>query len=219
MRRRTSRCVKSCRKRSLSRCLTHGGLLVKPPCLTCGSKANLSPLKRKAILSPMDGRIVLNRAEQGRVTVLYHLDSGALVNCEAAALLGISVRQVQGLHNATKGSPPWLTATVTDQPTTRSIPPSRPEWSSWPEMSYKGFNHQHLTEMLAENDGIHLSRPTVRRILLQAGISSPRRRRAPKHPAPARPLSQGRHAAAAGCQPPRLARGSRTLPEPGWLHR
>ena len=46
---------------------------------------------------------------------------------------------------------------------------------------YKGFNHQHLSEMLAENDGIELSSPTLRRILLEAGISSPRRRRAPKH--------------------------------------
>jgi hypothetical protein len=46
---------------------------------------------------------------------------------------------------------------------------------------YQGFNQQHLTEMLAEQDSIVLSRPTVRRILLQAGISSPRRRRAPKH--------------------------------------
>lgn len=46
---------------------------------------------------------------------------------------------------------------------------------------YTGFNHQHLTEMLAENHGIELSRPTVRRILLAAGIASPRRRRPPKH--------------------------------------
>lgn len=46
---------------------------------------------------------------------------------------------------------------------------------------YQGFNHQHLTEMLAEDHGIALSRPTVRRILLAAGIASPRRRRPPKH--------------------------------------
>lgn len=35
--------------------------------------------------------------------------------------------------------------------------------------------------MLAEHEAINLSRPTVRRILLAAGIPSPRRRRAPKH--------------------------------------
>ncbi len=40
------------------------------------------------ILSLHEGRIVLNRAEQRRVSVLNHLDSGALVNSEAAQLLG-----------------------------------------------------------------------------------------------------------------------------------
>src|SRR2546422_1393895 len=48
----------------------------------------------------MRDRIVLNRTEQRRVSVLNHLDSGALVNSEAAQLLGISVRQVQRLHRA-----------------------------------------------------------------------------------------------------------------------
>ena len=45
---------------------------------------------------------------------------------------------------------------------------------------YSGFNHSHLTELLAEREGIPLSRSTVRRILLAGGIGSPRRRRAPK---------------------------------------
>ena len=46
--------------------------------------------------------------------------------------------------------------------------------------AYSGFNHSHLTEMLADREGIHLSRSTVRRVLLAGGIGSPRRRRAPK---------------------------------------
>lgn len=46
---------------------------------------------------------------------------------------------------------------------------------------YAGTNHTHLTELLAERDGIVLSRPTVRRILVKAGIPSPRRRRPPRH--------------------------------------
>ncbi len=43
--------------------------------------------------------------------------------------------------------------------------------------TYAGFNHQHLTEKLAEAHGIVLSRPTVHRILLAAGLPSPRPRR------------------------------------------
>ena len=46
--------------------------------------------------------------------------------------------------------------------------------------AYSGFNHSHLTEMLADREGIHLSRSTVRRVLLAGGVGSPRRRRAPK---------------------------------------
>ena len=47
--------------------------------------------------------------------------------------------------------------------------------------TYAGFNHTHLTEMLAEREGIRLSRSTIRRVLLAGGTRSPRRRRAPKH--------------------------------------
>ena len=48
----------------------------------------------------MDGRIVLNTTEQHRIVVLNHLESGALINAEAAELLGISERQLQRLHKA-----------------------------------------------------------------------------------------------------------------------
>ena len=46
---------------------------------------------------------------------------------------------------------------------------------------YSGANHSHFTELLREREGIDLSRPTVRRILVRAGIGSPRSRRAQQH--------------------------------------
>ncbi|MCK5586125.1 ISNCY family transposase [Candidatus Bipolaricaulota bacterium] len=46
---------------------------------------------------------------------------------------------------------------------------------------YIGVNQQHLTELLEEDEKIRLSRSTVRRVLLRAGIRSPQKRRAPKH--------------------------------------
>jgi hypothetical protein len=46
---------------------------------------------------------------------------------------------------------------------------------------YRGFNQQHFSEKLDEKESIPLSRSTVRRILLKAGIASPQKRRAPKH--------------------------------------
>src|SRR5216684_1084589 len=131
----------------------------------------------------MDGRIVLNRAEQRRIVVINHLASGALVNAEAAELLGISKRQLQRLHKAysekgvaglVHGNRGRAAHNTIDAATAARVVELAKD-------KYRGFNHQHLTEMLAENEGIELSRPTVRRILLQAGISSPRRRRAPQH--------------------------------------
>ena len=46
---------------------------------------------------------------------------------------------------------------------------------------YAGANHSHFTELLREREGIDLSRPTVRRILVRAGIGSPRSRRSQQH--------------------------------------
>jgi transposase-like protein len=46
---------------------------------------------------------------------------------------------------------------------------------------YVGVNHTHLSELLAEREGIVLARTTVRTILTEAGIGSPRQRRPPRH--------------------------------------
>jgi hypothetical protein len=46
---------------------------------------------------------------------------------------------------------------------------------------YRGFNHTHLTEKLVDCEQIHLSRSSVRSLLLQNGLPSPRKRRSPKH--------------------------------------
>ncbi|HYM92496.1 MAG TPA: ISNCY family transposase, partial [bacterium] len=47
--------------------------------------------------------------------------------------------------------------------------------------TYAGVNDHHLTELLAEREGLHLSRPLVRLLLRKAGIGSPRTRRPPRH--------------------------------------
>ncbi len=46
---------------------------------------------------------------------------------------------------------------------------------------YAGTNHTHLSEWLSEREGIDIAKTTLRRILVNAGLSSPRRRRPPKH--------------------------------------
>ena len=46
---------------------------------------------------------------------------------------------------------------------------------------YEGANHTHLSELLSEREGVDMGRTTLRRILVNAGLNSPRRRRPPKH--------------------------------------
>ena len=46
---------------------------------------------------------------------------------------------------------------------------------------YAGVNHTHLSELLSEREGIDIGRITLQRILVNAGLSSPRQRRPPKH--------------------------------------
>jgi hypothetical protein len=46
---------------------------------------------------------------------------------------------------------------------------------------YRGVNHTHFTDLLAEREGIELSRSTVRRLLVGAGLASSRHRRPPRH--------------------------------------
>jgi len=46
---------------------------------------------------------------------------------------------------------------------------------------YSGINHTHLAELLAEREGIAISRSTLRRVLTEVGLSSPRRGRSPRH--------------------------------------
>jgi len=46
---------------------------------------------------------------------------------------------------------------------------------------YAGFNQRHFQEMLARQEGISISRCSVRNILLGSGIRSPRKRRPPEH--------------------------------------
>ena len=46
---------------------------------------------------------------------------------------------------------------------------------------YEGANHTHLSELLSEREGIDIGRTTLWRILVNAGLASPRGRRPPKH--------------------------------------
>ena len=77
--------------------------------------------------------------------------------------------------------PPWPMETGGRQPHNAVLESEAAAVVRLASTKYSGTNHSHLTELLRERDGINLSRPTVRRILVKAGIGSPRRRRSQQH--------------------------------------
>ena len=125
----------------------------------------------------------LTHREQARIQVLNGVLEDKVTVAKAAGLMGVSERHTWRLlaayrregaaavaHGNRERKPPTTTATAV-QERVRELARG----------VYAGLNHTHLTEMLAEREGISLSRSTMRRILLAGGIRSPRRRRAPKH--------------------------------------
>jgi transposase len=127
--------------------------------------------------------VTLNRKEQTRVMVLNEVNEGALTAAEAAGLLGVSVRQVRRLLAAyrTEGVAALAHGNRGRQPAHTLDPELRDRIVEYSKTRYAGCNQYHLTDLLAEREGIAVSRSTVRRILAAAGIASPRKRRVPEH--------------------------------------
>jgi transposase len=131
----------------------------------------------------MEGLVTLNKKEQRRLMVLNHVEKGSMKSREAAVVLDLSLRQVrrllssyrrkgaEGLAHGNRGKKP---ANVVDSSIQERI-------MKLAASTYAGFNTQHLTEKLTESEGIGVSRSTVRRILINGGVSRPRKRRPRKH--------------------------------------
>lgn len=128
-------------------------------------------------------RLTLNSREQARLQVLNQVLEGQSSVVQAAGLLALSERHVWRLLAAYRRE-----GAATLAHGNRGRKPARAVRTETKERvwelaqgTYAGLNHCHLTEVLKEREGIHLSRSTLRRILLANGVRSPRRRRPPKH--------------------------------------
>src|SRR5256712_2656047 len=134
----------------------------------------------------------LSQKELQRVAVISHCVKGDLVCARAAELLDLSPRQVQRLKaRYRQGGEAAMAHASRGRPSPRRLPqPLRQRVLHLARTRYLGFNDHHLAEKLQEVEGFSLSRETLRRLLRQAGIGSPR-----KHPAPPprpRPLRSSR---------------------------
>ena len=128
--------------------------------------------------------VTLNQQEQARLQVLNTVLEYQLPTAQAAEVLGISERQVRRVLAAYRreGAAALIHGNRSRKP--RNTVPAVTAAAVVVVLAsekYVGFNHSHLTEVLAEREGIHLSRQTVSRLLNRHGLASARRHRPPKH--------------------------------------
>ena len=132
----------------------------------------------------MRGRtFALSQKELQRVSVISSCVKGDMACARAAELLSLSVRQVRRLKKRLREQGEAALAHANrGRPSPRRLPQRvRRAVIGLARTTYAGFNDHHLCEKLCEVEGFSLSRETLRRLLRQAGLGSPRKRRAPAH--------------------------------------
>jgi transposase len=131
----------------------------------------------------MKERVTLNAKEQKRLMVLSKVGEGWMGAGEAAGVLGLSIRQVRRLLAGYRkeGAAALAHGNRGRSAHNRVDDTLRARVVELARSKYVDFNVQHLSEAMAQRDNLPLSRSTVRRILQQSGISSPRKRRVPQH--------------------------------------
>jgi transposase len=128
-------------------------------------------------------KVTLNPREQTRLKVLNEVNRGTIRIKQATVLMKISTRHAKRLLAGyrQRGAVALAHGNRGRLPCNKIDPVIREQVVELAKSKYIGFNQQHFSEKLQEQEGIPLSRSTVRRILLEKGIGSPRRRRAPRH--------------------------------------
>ena len=121
--------------------------------------------------------------EQTRLQVLNSLLVERMTLDQAATLMGVSPRHTRRiLADYRKNGAASLAHGHRGRKPANAIPEAtRSRVVHLARTVYEGANHTHLSELLSERVGLDMGRTTLRRILVNAGLSSPRRRRPPKH--------------------------------------
>ncbi len=127
--------------------------------------------------------VTLTVKEQKRLQVIVELEAGRITGREAADVLGVSLRQVWRLLAAfrRKGAAGLAHGNRGREPVNKTPEATRERILALAEKRYADYNDSHFTEKLAQEHGITVSRPTLRRLRRSIGQGSPRKRRAPRH--------------------------------------
>src|SRR3984893_15496041 len=112
-----------------------------------------------------------------RVSVINACIKGDMTCARAAGLLCLSVRQVKRLKKRIRADGEAALAHANrGRPSPRRLPDAvRERIVQLSRITYAGFNDHHLCEKLVAREGFSLSRETLRRLLRQHGLGSPRK--------------------------------------------
>lgn len=127
--------------------------------------------------------LTLTTREQTRLCIMNAVLERRWSVREAAQLLGVSERHTWRILAAYReeGAAVIAHGNRDRLPSNATSPMVKAQVIALAHERYKGVNHTHMTELLAEREGVVLSRSTVRRLLVGAGLPSPRHRRPPRH--------------------------------------
>ena len=125
----------------------------------------------------------VTQKDKKRESVLRDLDAHRMTAVQAAQSLGISERQVWRLLAAFRqeGAEAVIHGNRGRTPPQSLSPEMQQRIRELAQTKYAGFNQTHFTEKLQKIEKIKVSRPTVWRILREAGIKSPKQHRRPQH--------------------------------------
>jgi len=127
--------------------------------------------------------LTLTTREQNRLRTLNGVLERHWPMREAAQIMGVSERQGWRILSAYRKEGAAALAHGNRGRTPANITPSviREQVITLAKERYGGVNHTHLAELLTEREGVTLSRSTLRRILIGAGLPSPRRGHSIRH--------------------------------------
>jgi Integrase core domain. len=127
--------------------------------------------------------ITLTMKEEKRLEVIHRVFRGELTVVQAALVLGVSERQCYRVKaRVNKVGAKGVVHGNRGRPCKRKIKEKTVEQIvKLAQGKYKGFNDHHLSEKLGSEEKIRLCREKLRQLLRAHGISSPRKRRGPKH--------------------------------------
>ena len=127
--------------------------------------------------------VILRPKEQARLQVLNNLLAEQITLDQAAELMGVTTRHTRRILEAYRrnGAAALAHGLRGLKPANATPETTKSRVVHLAGTIYQGANHTHLSELLGEREGIDMGRTTLRRILVSAGMASPRGRRPPKH--------------------------------------